>query len=272
MPRSEQFWPAQAIPTMLDLSSRSGTFTICDVASSIELREVSLVVDGPVDVLRRVNLKIAAGESVAFIGRSGAGKTTSLRLINGLATPTSGEVIIDGVPMSGTDLIALRRRTGYIIQGSGLFPHRSVFDNVAVIPRLLGWSDERIREAATPLMLKLGLPLERFGERKPRSLSGGEQQRVGIARALVAGPSLLLCDEPFGALDPIVRKELQDEFLQFRSGVTLVFVTHDLREALRVAGRIVLFDNGQVVADESSERFPSLDLPLVRAFVEASGR
>lgn len=240
--------------------------------AAIEFRDVW--VDSPAGrpILQSVSLAIGAGESIAFIGRSGAGKTTSLRLINSLATPSRGEVRIDGMAMAATDVVALRRRTGYIIQGSGLFPHRSVFDNIAVIPRLLQWPEERIRAAAAPLMTTLGLPLDRFADRRPRSLSGGEQQRVGIARALVAGPSILLCDEPFGALDPIVRKELQDEFLQFRTGVTLVFVTHDLREALRMAGRVVLFDEGQIVADAPSSTFPTLDIPLVRAFVEASGR
>ena len=238
--------------------------------SSIELRGVS--VDSPAGdaILRDVELHIPAGQSVAFIGRSGAGKTTSLRLINGLARPSRGEVCIDGVPLARTDLIALRRRTGYVIQGSGLFPHRTVLENIATVPRLLGWDDARIGRAAAPLMTKLGLPLERFADRKPRSLSGGEQQRVGIARALIAEPSLLLCDEPFGALDPIVRRELQDAFVALRSGVTMVFVTHDLAEALRIAERVVLFDGGRVVADAPSHELVALDVPLVRQFVNAA--
>ncbi|HWS72360.1 MAG TPA: ATP-binding cassette domain-containing protein, partial [Thermoanaerobaculia bacterium] len=201
---------------------------------------------------------------------SGAGKTTSLRLINGLVLPTRGEVLIDGVPLARTDVIALRRRTGYIIQGSGLFPHRTVFENIATVPRLHGWDDARIRNAAAPLMTKLGLPLEKFADRRPRSLSGGEQQRVGIARALIAEPSLLLCDEPFGALDPIVRRELQDAFLALRSDVTMVFVTHDLAEALRIAERVVLFDGGRVVADAPSRELVHLDVPLVRQFIAAA--
>jgi osmoprotectant transport system ATP-binding protein len=233
--------------------------------SSIELRNVE--VDGR---LRGISLRIDAGASVAFVGRSGAGKTTSLRLINGLVTPTRGEVLIDDVPLARTDLVALRRRSGYIIQGSGLFPHRSVFDNVATVPRLLGWDEARIRDAAGEVMSRIGMPLERFGARFPRSLSGGEQQRVGIARAMVAGPSILLCDEPFGALDPIVRRELQETFRALRSDATIVFVTHDLAEAMRVADRVVLFDDGRIATDTSSADFPKQTLPLVRQFVAAA--
>jgi osmoprotectant transport system ATP-binding protein len=240
------------------------------VPSSIELRDVSVHSAAGDAILDGISLAIPAGQAVAFIGRSGAGKTTSLRLINGLVQASRGEVLIDDVPLAKTDVIALRRRTGYIIQGSGLFPHRTVYENVATVPRLHGWDDARIRGAAAPLMEKLGLPLAKFGDRRPRSLSGGEQQRVGIARALVAGPSLLLCDEPFGALDPIVRRELQDAFVALRSDVTMVFVTHDLAEALRIAERVVLFDGGRVVADAPSQELVRLDLPLVQQFVAAA--
>ena len=233
--------------------------------SSIELRDVE--VDGR---LRGISLRIDAGASVAFVGRRGAGKTTSLRLINGLVAPTRGQVLIDDVPLARTDLVALRRRSGYIIQGSGLFPHRTVFDNVATVPRLLGWEEGRIRDAAGEVMSRIGMPLERFGARFPRSLSGGEQQRVGIARAMVAGPSILLCDEPFGALDPIVRRELQETFRALRSDATIVFVTHDLAEAMRVADRVVLFDDGRIATDTSSADFPKQTLPLVRQFVAAA--
>jgi len=233
--------------------------------SSIELRDVE--VDAR---LRGVSLRIGAGEAVAFVGRSGAGKTTSLRLINGLVTPSRGEVLIDDVTLARTDLVALRRRSGYIIQGSGLFPHRTVFDNVATVPRLLGWDEARIRDAAGEVMSRIAMPLERFGARYPRSLSGGEQQRVGIARAMVANPSILLCDEPFSALDPIVRRELQETFRALRSDATIVFVTHDLVEAMRVAERVVLFDDGRIVSDTSAVDFPKQQLPLVRQFVAAA--
>jgi len=235
------------------------------VPASVEFRAVS--VD---PILHDINLRIAPGEAVALIGRSGAGKTTTLRLVNGLARPTRGEVLVDGVPLTSTDLIALRRRTGYIIQGSGLFPHRTVFENVATVPRLLQWSETDTRAAADEIMRKLDMPLERFGVRYPRSLSGGEQQRVGIARAMIAKPSILLCDEPFGALDPIVRRELQDAFRALRSGVTILFVTHDLPEAMRVAERLVLFDGGRIICDTPAHQFITQPLPLVQRFVAAA--
>lgn len=233
--------------------------------SSVEFRSVSVE-----PILRDINLQIRAGEAVAFVGRSGAGKTTTLRLVNGLVRPTAGEVFVDNVALATSDLIALRRHTGYIIQGSGLFPHRTVYENVATVPRLLGWSDAQTRAACEEIMGKLELPLERFGDRYPRSLSGGEQQRVGIARAMIAKPSILLCDEPFGALDPIVRRDLQDAFRALRSGVTIIFVTHALAEAMRVTERIVLFDGGRVVADSAASEFPAQPLPLVQRFVAAA--
>jgi osmoprotectant transport system ATP-binding protein len=235
------------------------------MAASIALRDVSVA-----SILHNVNLEVADGEAVALIGRSGAGKTTTLRLVNGLVRPTAGEVFVDAVALSKTDLIALRRRTGYIIQGSGLFPHRTVYQNVATVPRLLGWTDAQIRPAAEEIMGKLDLPLARFGDRYPRSLSGGEQQRVGIARAMIAKPSILLCDEPFGALDPIVRRDLQDAFRALRKGVTILFVTHDLAEAMRVAERIVLFEGGRTVADSSAAAFTKQPLPLVQRLVAAA--
>jgi osmoprotectant transport system ATP-binding protein len=240
------------------------------MASSIELHEVRVDAPGGEPILHGVQLRIPAGQSVAFIGRSGAGKTTSLRLINGLVTPARGEVRIDGKPLAQTDLIALRRRTGYIIQGSGLFPHRTVFENIATIPRLLGWDAARTRAAAEEVLLRLGMPFEKFADRRPRSLSGGEQQRVGIARAMVTHPGILLCDEPFGALDPIVRRELQDAFRALGADATIVFVTHDLAEALRVAERIILFDGGRIVVDAPSREFTQQKLPLVRQFVASA--
>jgi len=232
--------------------------------ASVEFRSVSVGA-----ILHDIDLRITPGQAVAFIGRSGAGKTTTLRLVNGLARPTSGDVVVDGQLLASTDLIALRRRTGYIIQGSGLFPHRTVYQNISTVPRLLGWPEGETRAAAEEMMAKLDLPMAKFGDRYPRSLSGGEQQRVGIVRAMIAKPSLLLCDEPFGALDPIVRRDLQDAFVALRSGVTIIFVTHDLPEALRVAERIVLFDGGRVVADSAAADFPGLRIPLVQRFVGA---
>lgn len=233
--------------------------------ASVEFRSVSVE-----PILKDINLQIRSGEAVAFVGRSGAGKTTSLRLVNGLVRPTSGEVFVDDAPIASSDLIALRRRTGYIIQGSGLFPHRTVYENVATVPRLLGWTESDTRSAAEQMLGKLELPFAKFADRYPRSLSGGEQQRVGIARAMIAKPAILLCDEPFGALDPIVRRDLQDAFRALRSGVTIIFVTHDLPEAMRVAERLVLFDGGRVVADCPASEFPKQRLPLVQRFVAAA--
>jgi osmoprotectant transport system ATP-binding protein len=239
------------------------------MAASVDLQDVSVTPPGGGDpILRDVTLRIAAGEPVALIGRSGAGKTTTLRLMNGVVRPAAGSVLIDGTNLHATDLVALRRRTGYVIQGSGLFPHRTVFENVATVPRLLGWDASRIERAVGEVLDRVGLA--RFGDRRPRSLSGGEQQRVGIARAIVAQPKLLLCDEPFGALDPIVRRELQDTFVALRGDVTVVFVTHDLGEAMRVAERIVLFDGGRIVADAPSHAFLEDETPLVRQFVAAA--
>jgi osmoprotectant transport system ATP-binding protein len=177
-------------------------------------------------------------------------------------------VLVDNVDLRQTNLIALRRNSGYIIQGGGLFPHRTVYENVATIPRLLRWREEDIRLAADALLETLGI--HQLRDRFPRSLSGGEQQRVGIARAMIAKPSLLLCDEPFGALDPIVRRELQDVFRELRSGVTIVFVTHDLAEAMRVCERIVLMDQGRVVNDSTAVQFVQQSLPLVQQFVDAA--
>ncbi len=242
------------------------------MASRVEIENVSVVSPHGEAILRDLTLTIAAGESVALVGRSGAGKTTILRLLNGLTRPAAGRVAIDGIEMNGKDLPLRRRSIGTILQAPALFPHRTVYDNVATVPRLLGWPEERIRDVARTMLDRLGLPVERFGGRFPRSLSGGEQQRVGIARAMIAGPKLLLCDEPFGALDPLVRHDLQEEFVSLCKGgnVTMLFVTHDLAEALRVGGRIVLIDHGEIVCQASRDVFVRSDLPLVRKFVEAS--
>jgi osmoprotectant transport system ATP-binding protein len=231
----------------------------------VELRDVSVG-----SILRNVSLRVAPGQSVALIGRSGAGKTTMLRLINGIVATTSGSVLVDDVPLASSDLIALRRRTGMIIQGSGLFPHRTVYENVAIVPRLLGWDDARTRSAARALMEKMAMSFDAFKDRMPRSLSGGEQQRVGIARAMIANPPLMLCDEPFAALDPIVRRELQETFIALRSDATIVFVTHDLAEALRVAERIVLVDRGAIVVDCAARDFIASNHPIARQFVESA--
>jgi osmoprotectant transport system ATP-binding protein len=241
------------------------------MASAVELENVNVRTFEGRAIVTNLSIRIAAGEAVGLIGRSGAGKTTVLRLINGLVRPAGGRVVIDGVPLDG-DLTARRRRMGSILQAPALFPHRTVYDNVATVPRLLAWDESRIRGEAESILDRLGLPMASFGARFPRSLSGGEQQRVAIARAMIAGPELLLCDEPFAALDPLVRRELQDAFigLRDRGQVTMLFVTHDLAEAVRVARRIVLIDAGAIVCDAPRQAFLESDMPLVRRFIEAA--
>ena len=230
------------------------------------------VLRGGAPILDRVSLHIGRGERVAYLGRSGAGKTTALKVINGLITPSSGEILVDAKRVEEHDLPALRRRIGYVMQQPALFPHRTVIENIATVPRLLEWTDERTRTEAEQLLEHLDLPMATFGARYPRMLSGGQQQRVAIARALIASPEILLCDEPFSALDPLIRAELQTllrNATRDRKATTLIFVTHDVREALRIAERVVLFDAGRVVADTSAEELPRHEHPLVRRFVDA---
>jgi osmoprotectant transport system ATP-binding protein len=234
------------------------------MSAAIDYREATVRADGAA-ILDRVSLHIGDGERIAYLGRSGAGKTTALKLINGLVVPSSGSIEVGGRDVARHDLVALRRGIGYVMQQPALFPHRTVFDNIATVPRLLAWPEEQTRAAAEGLLAQLELP--RFGERYPRQLSGGEQQRVAIARALIARPAILLCDEPFSALDPLIRIELQAMLLAATAGTTLVFVTHDVREALRVAARVVVFDAGRVIADTPSTSLGDHEHPLVRRFV-----
>ena len=227
---------------------------------------------GGTAILDRVTLRIGKGERVAYLGRSGAGKTTALKVINGLIAPSSGDVVVDGTSIAQHALPELRRRIGYVLQQPALFPHRNVLDNIATVPRLLQWPEERIRAESERLLEQLELPPATFGARFPRMLSGGQQQRVAIARALIAHPEIVLCDEPFSALDPLIRAELQTLFrnaTRDRAATTLVFVTHDVREALRIAERVIVFDAGRVVADTPADAFMNHQHPLVRRFVEA---
>ncbi len=237
---------------------------------AVEYRDVTVTAPNGSVILDRISLTIARGERLAYLGRSGAGKTTALKLINGLVVPSGGVMAIDGVALAEQDLVTLRRGIGYVMQHPALFPHRTVFDNIATVPRLLGWDEARTGEAAEGLLRQLELPIERFGERYPRMLSGGEQQRVAIARAMIVAPRLLLCDEPFSALDPLIRAEMQSLLIAAAKDTTLVFVTHDVREALRVAARIVVFDAGRVVADTTSATLAEHEHPLVRKFVASS--
>jgi len=196
-----------------------------------------------------VSFAVGEGELCVLIGPSGSGKTTTMRLINRLETPTAGRIVVNGHDIRSLDAVELRRGIGYVIQQSGLFPHFTVADNVAVVPRLLGWPREKRRRRADELLELVGLPPEIFADRYPRQLSGGQQQRVGVARALAADPPIVLMDEPFGAVDPITRKQLQRELRRIQAAVrkTIVFVTHDISEAFLLGDRIVLMADGRIV-------------------------
>lgn len=215
--------------------------------ASISFRRVSKAF-GDRQVLREVSLDVEVGEMCVVLGPSGCGKTTLLRLVNRLADADAGEVLFAGREVSTWDPVALRRRIGYAIQSVGLFPHLSVRANVALVPRLLGWTPERRRARAVEMLRLVGLDPQEVGRRKPRQLSGGQRQRVGVARALAADPEALLFDEPFGAVDPIARRRLQSEFraLASRLGKTVLFVTHDVREAFRLADRIAVIADGVI--------------------------
>lgn len=217
----------------------------------IALQGVSKRYDpGKPPVVDDVTLHVKAGEMLVLLGGSGSGKTTTLKMINRLIEPTSGKVLIGGEDVSRLDPVVLRRRIGYVFQGIGLFPHLSVAENVAVVPRLLGWTkaaiDDRVRELLALVRLS---PAQEYLSRMPASLSGGQQQRVGFARALAARPQVMLLDEPFGALDPLTRDELRGEFLKLRKdlGLTAVLVTHDVTEALLCADRIAVMNAGRLI-------------------------
>ena len=225
------------------------------------------------EALRGVSFEVGAGRVLVLLGTSGSGKTTALKTINGLVTPDEGSVLALGQDVARSDVIALRRRIGYVIQEVGLLPHLSVADNVGLVPELLGWPQERRRARAREMLSLVRLDPDRFEPLRPRELSGGERQRVGIARALCADPPLLLMDEPFGALDPLTRRRLQEDFreLQERLGKSVVLVTHDVPEALRLADQIAVMDAGLVVQRGRPEEIRSSPSPgFVREFVEAA--
>lgn len=237
----------------------------------VEFREVSYRVPSvPSPIISNLNLKVLRGETLVLVGESGCGKTTTLRLINRLLLPTTGQVLVEGKPTSEWDSIKLRRQTGYVIQEAGLFPHYTVERNIGLVPALEGWEDDRIKKRTLELLSLVGLDAERFAQRYPGELSGGQRQRVGVARALAADPPLLLLDEPFGALDPLTRASLQTEFAELseRLGKTAVFVTHDLREALRLGSRIGLMRAGRLVVLETPEGFLKSDDEYARAYID----
>lgn len=218
----------------------------------IEFRNVGYEVAGgsgaAQSIINDLSFTVAQHERLILLGQSGCGKTTTLRLINRLLMPTYGKVFVEGRGTTDWNPIELRRRIGYCIQEGGLFPHFTVERNIAIVPRLEGWSEERIRIRVAELLNIVGLVPEEFAGRFPQELSGGQRQRVGVARALAADPSILILDEPFGALDPLTRDELQAEFLRICEdlGKTIVLVTHDVREALRLGTRIALMHQGQI--------------------------
>jgi osmoprotectant transport system ATP-binding protein len=224
-------------------------------------------------ILCDLSLNIERGETLVLLGRSGCGKTTTLKLINRLLEPAHGEILVEGRRTSDWDPIRLRRRIGYVIQEVGLFPHWTVARNIGVVPALEGWEPARIRARVEELLRLAGLEPREFASRRPHELSGGQRQRVGVARALAADPPILLMDEPFGALDPVTRAELQREFRQLaaRLGKTIVFVTHDVREALLLGSRIALLAEGRLVAVHPPQEFLRASEPEVRAFVSALG-
>jgi osmoprotectant transport system ATP-binding protein len=235
----------------------------------IEFQQVTYSVKGrTVPLISQLSLCVNSGETLVLLGRSGSGKTTLLRLINRMLVPSSGAVVVEGKSTMDWDAIRLRRHIGYVIQEAGLFPHFTVAENVGLVPKLEKWDPARIAERTDELLRIVGLDPIEFAGRRPAQLSGGQRQRVGVARALGADPSILLMDEPFGALDPVTRSELQREFsaLAQRLGKTIVFVTHDLREALLLASRIVLLQNGKIVASAKPQEFLRIEHPEVKAF------
>ena len=206
-------------------------------------------------VLRGITLTCTAGETLAFVGRSGAGKSTLLRLVNRMLLPTAGQVRVEGRPTTEWVPTALRRRVGYVMQDAGLFPHMSVAQNVGLMPRLEQWEEDRALARTRELLDFVGLPFELFGARRPAELSGGQRQRVGVARALALDPPVLLMDEPFGALDPITRREMRAAFADMRQSLrtTVLLVTHDLDEACALAHRVGVIDAGALITLESPD-------------------
>src|ERR1700736_6407739 len=242
----------------------------CEEGPAIQFRNISYRLDTGYELLRGLNLDVQRGETLVLLGRSGSGKTTTIKLINRLLTQSAGDIRVDGRSLPEWDVIRLRRMIGYVIQEIGLFPHFTVARNIGVVPQIEGWSAERIQGRVTELLQLVGLEPQ-LAARYPRELSGGQRQRVGVARALAADPSFLLMDEPFGALDPITRAELQREFLalQKRLGKTVVFVTHDLREALLLGTRVALMEAGCLVTVKTPDEFVRSTNPLVADYVDA---
>jgi osmoprotectant transport system ATP-binding protein len=221
----------------------------------IRLENVSKVYGDGTEAVEDVSFAIPRGDVATLVGPSGCGKTTTMKMINALIEPTEGSVYVDGTPTSELDAIELRRNVGYVIQEIGLFSHMTVEENVGIVPDIVGWDDDRIDERVTELLELIRLPPE-VREKYPAELSGGQRQRVGVARALAANPDIVLMDEPFGALDPITREELQDEFLRIQDelDVTIAFVTHDIDEAIKMGDRVAVMNDGELVQYDSPRK------------------
>lgn len=240
-------------------------------APVIAFRRVSYRPEGAqAPVLDDFSLEVCAGETVVLLGLSGSGKTTALRLVNRLITPSGGEVLVEGRSTLAWDPILLRRRVGYVIQEGGLFPHFTVARNVGVVPSLLGQPPDSVSDRVRKLLEKVGLPVDQFGDRYPHELSGGQRQRVGVARALAADPPVLLLDEPFSALDPLTRASLQREFCELMAhlGKAAIFVTHDIREALLVGTRIAILEAGRLALLARPAELVHVKEGLARAFLD----
>ncbi|MFP4055474.1 MAG: ABC transporter ATP-binding protein [Candidatus Brocadiia bacterium] len=214
----------------------------------ITFEKVSKTYAGGVQAVRELSLEVQEGETVVLLGTSGSGKTTTLKMVNRLIEPSGGRILIDQTDIMDQNPIELRRSIGYAIQHIGLFPHMTIGENIAVVPKLVGWAGEDIAERVDKLLAMVGLEPEQFRDRYPNQLSGGQRQRVGVARSLAADPPIVLMDEPFGALDPITREQLQGEFIELESQIqkTILFVTHDVFEAVRMGDRIALLDEGRL--------------------------
>ncbi|HVJ04461.1 MAG TPA: ATP-binding cassette domain-containing protein [Candidatus Saccharimonadales bacterium] len=237
----------------------------------VEFEDVHYRVDTGRELLSELNLAIYPGETLMLLGRSGSGKTTCLNLINRMLVPHLGEVRVEGTATTRWDVIKLRRHIGYAIQDVGLFPHYTVEQNIAVIPKLEGWKRQKVALRVEEVLQIVGLPSREFARRYPDQLSGGQKQRVGLARALAADPPILLMDEPFGALDPITRAEIQREFksLQRKLAKTIVFVTHDVGEALLLSSRIALMESGKLHGVYAPQEFVNSSDTHVKPYIDA---
>jgi osmoprotectant transport system ATP-binding protein len=237
---------------------------------AVQFRNVSYKLLSGHEILRGLNLEARGGEVLVLLGRSGSGKTTALKLVNRLREHSSGDILVDGLSTRDWDVIKLRRHIGYAIQEVGLFPHFTIERNIGLVPELESWPKDRIRARVDELVKLVGLSSD-IVSRYPHQLSGGQRQRVGVARALAADPPILLMDEPFGALDPLTRADLQREFLSLQQKLqkTVLFVTHDLHEALLLGAQIALLDGGRLVSCSSPGEFVASSEPLVKKYVEA---